>query len=107
MTNQDLDLLKNWFTGFARLYHSSLNPELSADDVRFAEREMNRIATCILAQLPRVPEQAILIPNVGETYAITIDPDWHEFPSDKFYDAFIVTPCISLKSAVKPMELVG
>lgn len=107
MTNQDINQLKSWFNGFARLYFQSGHPDLAVDDLQKIEREMNRLATCILAELRQVPEQAILIPNIGETYAITIDPAWAEFPTNGLHEAFIVVPCISLQAAVKPMELVG
>lgn len=71
------------------------------------DREMNRLANCIVATLPTIPMQAILIPSVGETYAVSIDPEWYTFPRQSLHEAFLVTPCISLQAAVKPLELVG
>lgn len=107
MTNQDINQLKSWFNGFARLYFQSGHPDLSPQDLQLIEREMNRLANCIVASLPVIPTQAILIPHINETYAISIDPAWHEFPPHCRHEAFIVVPCISLKAAVQPMELVG
>lgn len=107
MTNQDINQLKTWFCGFSRLYFQSLHADLSQADLMMIEREMNRLANCIVATLPTVPTQAILIPNVGETYAVSIDPEWHTFPQHCRHEAFIVVPCISLQAAVKPLELVG
>lgn len=107
MNQTDADNVKSWMVGFARLYFQSIHPDLDKSDGQMIEREMNRLAHCIVASLPTIPTQAILIPNVGETYAISIDPDWHEYPAHQRFEAFIVTPCISLKTAYRPMEMVG
>ena len=107
MTNHDSADLKSWLTGFSRLYFQSCHPDLDPKDLQLIEREMNRLANCIVATLPRIPTQAILIPNINDTYAISIDPDWHQYPGHCRHEAFIVTPCISLNAALKPMELVG
>ncbi len=107
MNQPEFEDIKILLRGFARLYFERQCYHPECDEYRALEKQMNRLANQIFARIPQIPSECLLVPAVGETYAIAFDSNWMDRPADKRHVSIDVLRCVSLRSVCRPVGVVA
>ena len=107
MNQPEFEDIKILLRGFARLYFEIDYYHPECDEYRSLRKQMNRIAHQVFARLPQIPSECVLVPAVGETYAIAFSNDWEAYPANERDLAIDVFRCVSLRSVCRPVGVVA
>jgi len=91
--------LRQWMVAFAHLEQTWQRQE-PGGKLSILDREMNRLASLILATIPNPPDSIILVmDSQGRQWGLYLDSDWQDF-APAYSLAITCYPCVDVADIV-------